>query len=337
MPGHRVGILLAAAILGSAAAAIAQEALQPPADSVRRQSLDDAWWTGPMLANTAARLPPGHLLIEPYFYDVSTHARFDRKGARQPAPRSNEFGSLTYIVYGLTDRVSIGAIPTAGFTTVAGAPSSSGVAPGDVTLQAQYSISRFQVGRWMPTTAVAVQETLPTGKYDRLGDRPTDGLGGGARTTTVAFYAQMYFWLPNGRILRTRLNASQAFSTSVGLEDASVYGTSNGFRGRAEPGGVSFLVSSWEYSISRRWVAALDATYRHARSTRVTGYSVFDSGLPGPPMQIDSGASDAFGLAPAIEYSWTPKLGVLLGVRVIAAGRNASATITPAIAVNIVH
>ena len=35
---------------------------QNPSD---RQSLDDAWWTGPMLAPSAATLPQGHFLIEP--------------------------------------------------------------------------------------------------------------------------------------------------------------------------------------------------------------------------------------------------------------------------------
>jgi hypothetical protein len=30
-----------------------------------RQSLDDAWWTGPMLAPSAATLLQGHFLIEP--------------------------------------------------------------------------------------------------------------------------------------------------------------------------------------------------------------------------------------------------------------------------------
>jgi hypothetical protein len=32
-----------------------------------RQPLDDAWWTGPILAASGATLPRGHYLIEPYF------------------------------------------------------------------------------------------------------------------------------------------------------------------------------------------------------------------------------------------------------------------------------
>src|SRR5437588_3349865 len=144
-----------------------------PPSGIVRQSLDDAWWTGPMLAPSAATLPRGHFLIEPYLYDVI-------------AAHSHGFGSLTYVNYGLADRVTVGLIPTAGFNKVSNGPSSSRVGLGDLTLQAQYRLTKFHAGSWIPTTSVAVQEGLPTGKYDRLGERLSDGLGSGAYTTTVA-------------------------------------------------------------------------------------------------------------------------------------------------------
>ena len=308
-------------------------------NSSDRQSLDDAWWTGPMLAPSAATLPEEHFLIEPYLYDVIQQGEFDREGVKRRAPDSNGFGSLTYVNYGLMDKLTVGVIPTFGYNRVNGAPSSSSVEMGDVTVQGQYRLTKFHEGRWIPTTSFAVQETFPSGKYDRLGNRPSDGLGSGAYTTTVAFYSQTYFWLPNRRILRMRLNASESFSSNVSVQGVSVYGTDAEFHGNARPGGTSFVDASWEYSLTRSWVLALDATYRYQSSTRVIG-----SGEPSAPgvqnvrtIRLNTGFSDAIGFAPAIEYSWTSKIGVLLGVRVIAAGRNTSATITPAIAINIVR
>jgi hypothetical protein len=297
----------------------------PPSSDVR-QSLDDAWWTGPMLAPSAATLPRGHFLIEPYLYDVI--------GAH-----SHGFGSLTYVNYGLINRVTVGVIPTAGFTKVSNSPGSSGVGMGDLTLQTQYRFTKFREGSWIPMTSVAVQEGLPTGKYDRLGNRPSDGLGSGAYTTTVALYSQTYFWLPNGRILRMRFNVSEGFSNNVNVRDVSVYGTEAGFRGHAKPGSPFFADAAWEYSLTRSWVLALDATYRHAGNTRVAGYNVLDpSSVPNPPsIRLNSGSSDAFGFAPAIEYNWKPTLGVLLGTRVIPASHNTHRTITPAVAINFVH
>jgi len=308
----------------------------PPAPaSIVRQSLDDAWWTGPMLAPAAATLPRGHFLIEPYLYDVIVQGRYDADGVRRSAVRSSGFGSLTYLLYGLANRLTAGLIAVAGYNTVSGGLSSSGIGLGDVTLQAQFRLTQFHEGGWTPTTSIAVQETLPTGKYDELGERPSDGFGGGAYTTTLALYSQTYFWLPNGRILRTRLNLSQSFSGRANVKDVSVYGTGSGFRGHVWPGRSLFLNAAGEYSLTRKWVLALDVTYRHDGNTRVAGYEV--STLTPSMVRLDSGSSDAFGLAPAIEYNWKRNLGVLVGARVILAGRNTAVTITPAVAVNYVH
>ena len=108
-----VAALMIAGLFVGAAGAEAQQEASPC--SVVRQSVDDAWWTGPMLAPSAATLPRGHFLIEPYLYDVI-------------AAHSNGFGSLTYVNYGLADRVTVGLIPTAGFNKVSNGRSGSGVA-----------------------------------------------------------------------------------------------------------------------------------------------------------------------------------------------------------------
>lgn len=292
-----------------------------------------------MLAPSASTLPRGHFLIEPYLFDVIVEGRYDRDGTLRSTTHSHTFGSLTYINYGLTDKLTIGMLPTFSYTTVAGGADSSGVGIGDLTVQAQHRLTQFHPGHWIPTTSITVQEIFPTGKYDQLGDRPSDGFGNGAYTTTLSLYSQTYFWLPNNRILRMRFNVSRSFSTDVTVKDVSVYGTKAGFRGHAQPGGSWFLNAAWEYSLTRRWVLALDATYRHDDSTHVTGFNILDhgAGKKARAIRSDSGFSDAFGLAPAVEYNWSPKVGVLLGVRVIPAGRNTAFTITPAVAINIVY
>ena len=281
-----------------------------------RQTQDDAWWTGPMLANSAGTLPPGHFLVEPYLYDISSR-------------HSDSYGSRTYVLYGLANRLTVGVIPVLGYNTVSTGPGSSHVGLGDWTVLAQYQLTQFHEGSWLPTISAEVQETLPTGKYDRLGDRPADGLGSGAHTTILQLNAQTYAWLPNGRILRMRLNLSQSFSSHATLEDVSVYGTESGFRGKAKPGSILYAGLSWEYSLTRSWVLALDLTYSHNSNTRVTGYAP-------DAVRLDSGSSTAFALAPAIEYSWNPNMGVLLGVRLIRGGHNSTASTAPVVALNMV-
>lgn len=315
---------LALSLFLSARAAAAQDSAPPATTGC--QSLDDAWWTGPMLAAGAGSLPRGHFLIEPYLYDVH-------------AGHTNSYGSLSYVLYGVANRVTVGMIPTFGFNAMRDGTSSSGVGVGDIAALAQFRLTQFHEGGRMPTTSLVVQETFPTGAYDRLGSRPSDGFGSGAYTTTVSLYAQTYFWLHNGRILRMRADASQSFSNPVNVSDVSVYGTGEGFRGHATPGSSFYIDGSWEYSVTRSWVLALDLTYRHAGATHVTGYDSLDpNASPSlPDIRLRSGASDSFGFAPGIEYSWKPSIGVLLAARVIPAGYNTTASITPAIAINIVR
>jgi hypothetical protein len=319
--------LAGCALMAGAPRAVAQT----PADSAastrrcpaQRQSVDDAWWTGPMIAPSPGALTPGHFLIEPYLYDVR-------------AGRANSYGTLTYILYGLVDGLTVGTSPTAGFNTLGGAPSSSGIGMGDVSGIVQKRLTRFHPGSWFPATALNLTETFPTGRYDRLGERPSDGFGSGVYTTTLSFYTQSYFWMPNGRILRLRVNLSQAFSGSAAVQGVSVYGTDAAFRGTARPGAASTADLAVEYSLTRSWVLALEFNDRYQARTRVRGAEAPDpAGLP--DVRLDAPPANTFALAPAVEYSWTPNLGVLLALRVIPPGHNTSRSITPAIAINIVR
>jgi hypothetical protein len=324
-------LLLLATMTGRARADEAQAS-----DCEMRHPMGDAWWTGPLLANTAATAPRGHFLIEPYLFDVTTQGNFDDHGKHHSTAHANSYESLTYMIFGLTDKWNVGLIPTFNYNTATGGPSSAGPGVGDLTLQVQRRLTQFVPCRRVPTISAAVQETLPTGKYDRLGNRPADGIGAGAYTTNLEFLSQMYFWMPNRRVVRMRFNVTNAISSNVHVDGVSVYGTGAGFSGHTKPGSSFFVDAAWEYSVTRSWVLALDATYRNTRNTRVTGYDS-ESGHGMTPVVMDSGVSDAYGLAPAIEYSWKPNIGVLLGVRLIPAGRNTNETITPAVAINFVR
>lgn len=303
-----------------------------------RQSLDDAWWTGPIIAAGANTLAPGHFLVEPYVFDSIRHARYDNDGRRHHLARADGYGSLTYVLYGLVDDLTVGVIPRFGYNSPAEGPGSSHVGRSDFLVQGQYRFARFREGSRIPTLSLVVAETLPTGRYDRLGARPSDGLGSGAYTTTVSLYSQYFLWMPNGRIVRTRLNLSYSASPTLSVEGVSVYGTDGGFSGHAKPGAGVLIDSAWEYSLTRRWVLALDATYQHNANTRLSGVdsAVRGGGRPPLAVQRDSGSSELVNLAPAVEYNWSSRMGVIAGAIFTPAGRNVSVDVTPVIAVSMV-
>jgi hypothetical protein len=326
------GLSVVVAMMGVALAGAAT-----PDDSTH-QSRDDAWWTGPLLAASASTLPKGHFLVEPYLFDSIVHQRFDKDGTRRDVAHAESLGSLTYLLYGVTDRISAGLISRLGYTQTSQAGRSTGVGMGDVAVQAQYRLTQFKEGSWIPTMSVVLGETFPTGKYDRLGEHPSDGFGAGVRTTTASVYAQDFFWMPGGRILRMRLDLSYAFSGSATVRDVSVYGTTTGFHGRVRPGDAFTADAAWEYSLTRNWVLALDAVYEHDASTRVAGEDL--SGHATDPaartILLNSGSSDSLSFAPAVEYNWSGNVGFIMGVKFPATGRNTSAAIIPVVAVNLV-
>lgn len=297
------------------------------ADAPVRQTIDQAWWTGPLLASGASTLPRGHILIEPYLYDAKPFGRFDADGKRHSAPDEDNIGSSSYLLYGVTDTLTAGFIPHIGYRR-AGGRWSQGLGIGDLTAQAQYRLLKYEEGGRVPTVSLMVQENLPIGRHDRLDDRPNDGFGGGAWATTVGINSQYVWWAPNGRIVRTRLNAQYTRSGNAKVRGASVYGTPKGFSGKAQPGD-SFLVDlAFEYSITRSWVAAMDIGWQRDASTKVTGQ------LNGTSFERRYPVSKALILAPAVEYNFNSRVGVIVGARIVPAGRNTTASVTPAVAVN---
>ena len=331
MNGFKVALLIVclSIALSASKAVMAQE--DPSLANPYRQSREDAWWTGPILAAGANTLPQGHTLIEPYVFNSISQGRYDHSGKRQDTPRRHSHGSLTYVLYGLVDDFTVGIIPRFGYNDVSNGLDSSGLGMGDFTIQGTYRLMQFREGSRTPTMSIVLQETLPTGKYDKLGARPADGIGSGAYTTTLSLNSQYFLWMPNGRIVRTRLNLSFSMSDIVTVEDVSVYGTSKGFRGYAKPGRSVVVDSAWEYSLTRSWVLALDVVYQHDTTTRLKG---FDS--PSSRVQSDFGSSEVFTLAPAVEFNWSSRMGVIVGSILTVAGRNASAAVTPVMAVNMV-
>ncbi len=298
-----------------------------------RQSLDDAWWTGPLLAANASTLPQGHFLIEPYVFDALPYGRFDSHGVVRDASHANDFGSQSYVNYGVTDGFTVGLIPRFGYDVPGNGQSSSGIGVGDLSVQGQYRLSQFQEGHWLPTISVNLMETLPTGAYDRL-ERPSDGFGAGAYTTTLSLYSQSYFWLNNGRILRARLDLAYSVSGAVNLEGASVYGSTAGFNGRASPGDTAVADLAVEYSATRNWVLALDLWFERDGATSVSGMYSPKGNASAAAFQSNTGVGRVLYVAPALEYNWNSRIGVIFGFRLAAAGRSESATFTPVMAIN---
>ncbi len=305
-----------------------------PCDCSGREPLSSAWWTGPLFAATPATLARGHFDIEPFFYDTLSQGRYDDHWRRVSTPHSSDIQSQWDFMYGLSDDFMLSILPSFGYNGPAHL-STSRIEGGDVTVRLQQKVLTYREGHYVPTLSVAVDETLPTGKYDRLA--PDEyGMGTGAYQTTLSLYSQYFLWPGGERILRMRLDTSYSFADhEVGIRGASVYGTDAGFRGHARSGNAVTVDFALEYSLTQRLAPALDVIYRHDDSTGVRGrVATFSGSGPTAFITRDLGSSESLRLAPALEMSWSAHVGTLVGVAFTVAGRNSAATVTPMLAIN---
>ena len=274
------------------------------------EAMKSARWTGPMLASNAETLPRGHFYTEPYFYDVIVG------GDHHP-------GSSGFYQYGLLDSLTVGLQPA--FATDTNRLD-RGMTIGDFKLLSQLRLTHFMPEHRIPTIAIVVNEVLPTGKDDHL--RPgQEGHGSGSFATEIGINAQHYFLLRNGRLLRARINVLKSFPHGTHVSDSSVYGTGAGFRGHAKPGSKTTLIGAVEYSLTGEWVLAFDVIHESFGKTKLEGrYPA------GPLVNQAFPSSHNTGFAPAVEYNWSDRSGILLGVWITPKGHNSRSSIVPALA-----
>jgi hypothetical protein len=172
--------------------------------------------------------------------------------------------------------------------------------------------------------------SFPAGEYDGL-SVPSVGQGSGTFIAHEGVLLQSLFDTWGDHPLRLRLYAD-AYEplAAASVHDISVYGTSQGFHGHATPGFAADGGLGVEYGLSQRWVLALDLVQNYANTTLVSGAigsaAVRTSREP---------ASIAFSLAPAVEYNFSARVGVIVGVQFSVAGRNTASYVAPQIALSI--
>jgi hypothetical protein len=302
----RVTLALAAAFLGSIPYRLNAQSVEQWQDAIQ-----SARWTGPLLASNAETLPAGHFYTEPYFFDVISG------GDHNP-------GSSGFYQYGLLDNVTVGVQP---FFSLGTRKYNRGAAIGDFKLLSQVRLSHFTPKHRVPSVSLVTNLVLPTGQDDHLGALK-EGHGNGSFAPEIGLNVQQYFLLGNGRLLRARFNILKDFPISHDVSGRSVFGTSAGFHGRAKPGSKTSLIAGMEYSLTKEWVLAFDVERDQWGRTKVVGHDA-----SGAPVKHISRKSWNVGFAPAVEYNWSDRAGIIAGVWIVARGHNSRSSVTPAIAI----
>ena len=297
--------------------------------------LDDTvqgqWFTGSLEAPSPALPNAGILAIEPYAIYTGDTGAFNSGWGHYSVPNNlNQLESETLLKYSITDRLSVQALPSFNYAWN-GLYNSSGtdLGMGDLQTEVQYRIIDGNHKTGSPSVTLGLGMTFPTGDYNNLSN-PLNGFGAGAYKVQEELLFQSLFDTWRDHPMRVRVWGDLYEPVGdVPVQNISVYGTSPGFHGQANPG----LAADWgigvEYGLNQRWVLALDLVQNYAVGFRLNGTNV-----AGNAVNANSGSSTSIALAPAIEYNFSSRVGLIAGVEFSAAGRNTPSYIAPQIALS---
>lgn len=293
---------------------------QEVGDSVQNQ-----WFTGSLEAPSPALPKAGLFAIEPYVIYTDTTGAYDGGWRHHSIPHDrNQLTSQTLLEYAITDRLSIEAVPSF-FRSWDNRATSSGA--GDLPVEFEYRFRDQNNRTGSPSVTVDLGMTFPTGDYDRLGT-VDNGFGYGAYMVKEGLQFQSLFNTWGNHPMRLRFfGAAYEPLAKVSVHDVSVYGTSQGFQGRATPGFSAALGFAVEYGFNQNWVMALDVVQNYNDGFRLNG-----TDAAGNFVRTRAASSTSVAVAPAIEYSWSANTGMIVGVAFSAAGRNAPSYIAPQVA-----
>jgi len=301
------------------------------AQLVTPNAAPNQWFTGSLEAPSPALPKAGLLALEPYFVLQSNTGVYGDNGAHHSAKNNTStFESLLVIKYALTDRLTIEALPALSHSWADHA-SPTGVSFQDLPVEFEYRIMDGNYRNGAPSVTFDLGVTAPTGAYQRL-SKALDGVGAGTWSLKEGVTVQSLFdtWGNHPVRLRAWAVAFQPLK-NPDLSGVSTYGTANGFHGRVAPGVSGQIGIAGGYAFDQRWVLALDIVDTFGAGFRLNGVDAANVAI-----NIRRASQNSLALAPAIEYNWSSRAGLIFGVAFTAAGRNTPSYVAPQLAVAMV-
>jgi hypothetical protein len=290
----------------------------------------EANFTGPLVTPAVNTLPTNTVNVEPYLIHTNTRGWYDGNRDRHAEkPTARQWQVAVPIIYGLTDNISV-QLTLNGARTSVGGQHSDGLRMADSLLRVQTRLKAPEADGTGLVLAASIAQRLPTGQYRHLDTNQLNGMGTGEMRTTLALGGQQLHWLDNGHALRWR--GQLAWSPAPGritLRGPNVYGTLTGFHGHAQPGQAWSASAAAEYVLNPRWVLVGEAIWNRASGTRINGRASGHGTYTYP-------SGHNISLAPAVEYHFSPKVGLIAGVQFSVGGRNTADFVAPQVALNMV-
>ncbi|MDI9819301.1 MULTISPECIES: transporter [unclassified Legionella] len=289
------------------------------------------WLTGPLLAPAGHTIPKGHSNLELYGFYTVNEGIYNRHWRLIHTPRSESTIVNPIFSHGLTDKLDIQyAVPYI-YNHNRG---SSSQRLGDTSVTLGYQLLEQKESKWLPDLRVTLQEVIPTGRFESLNplNNGADATGLGSYQTGLALNFQHLMQLGETHYLRSRFSVGYLYASSTSINGLSSYGGTPQTSGSIDPGNLLSVDLAGELTLTQNWVAVMEAYYASRSATRFRGF--VGNNEQGLPASIGHADIEEITLAPAIEYNFSPNIGIIAGPWFSVRGRETSDFISYVVAFN---
>jgi hypothetical protein len=283
--------------------------------------VENPWFTGPLLAPSAAVVPVGHFNIEPYVYVIANTGSYDSHGNVQKMDTLWVNNFQFVLQAGLTNWMDIQILPSAVYNY---SQHEARWLFYDFPVTVDFQLlAPSHMEDWTPYIKISFTEIFPTGKYQHLNPKKkgTDISGTGSFRSSVGLVFGEVFRLTGIHFLSARLLLFYELPAPVHLEGFNAYGGGYGTNARFFPAQNWEVDLGLELTLTKNWVLACDFVGSWAVATRFSGNPGTDAA--GNPATLGIGPSSQYALAPAVEYNWNANVGIIGGAWFTVAGHNA--------------
>ncbi|WED44546.1 transporter [Legionella cardiaca] len=288
------------------------------------------WFTGPLLAPAGHTIPRGHSNLEIYGFYTINEGIYTRNWKLIHTPHSESIVGNPIFSHGLTNKLDVQYGLPYVYNKNQGA-SAQGI--GDTSVTLGYQLLEQRDSKWRPDLRVTVQEIIPTGRFKSLNplNNGTDATGLGSYQTGVALNFQHL--KPIGEhYLRTRLSLNYLHPSIVNIRGFSSYGGTRDTVGNIDPGALFTADLAAEFTLTQKWVAVMESYYASRGATEFNGF--IGNNAQGLPASIGHGDIEEITLSPAVEYNFSPNVGVIAGPWFTVTGRETTQFISYVVALN---
>ncbi|MBS0620988.1 MAG: hypothetical protein JSS61_05980 [Verrucomicrobia bacterium] len=273
------------------------------------------WFTGPIITPNPTTVPPGHPGLELDLIATKNYGFYDSQGKVNRTPTIWGIQPLFDFQVGF-NRILGAELIGSMVTNSCKGESSTRLADSIFRLGFQVSIDKE--GSWIPDFRILLQETFPTGKYQKLSlkKRGADSTGQGSFQTGVQCVFQKAFCMNKSHSFRLRGSIGYFVPSAVVVKGLNCYGGDTNTKGTIYLGNYYTGFLYGEYALSRTWAFACELNYQQGENGKFTK-------MRGPKIQVPS--FNQLSVLPEIQHTYSENLGIIFGGWFTVSGRNSSA------------